>query len=148
MRVKERKHQFIYNLVYLHNLVYKNKSVFRITVRNFYCPWATPLLPELTLDLGSLGLLLLTKPACIRCSVNWPFMLCSIWMINGEITSNLQMWSIVYENDSMWSQEKHFQSARLTWSVLADRKLSQQYSLSYLAPRCLASSQPWTINGQ
>lgn len=37
-------------------------------------------------------------------------------------------------------------SVGLTWSVLADRKLSQQKSFSHLGPRCLASSQPWTIN--
>lgn len=35
-------------------------------------------LPEFILDFGSLGFLLLTNPAPRRCSVNCPFMLCSI----------------------------------------------------------------------
>lgn len=35
-------------------------------------------LPELVLDLGSLGSLLFTNPAASRCSANCPFMLCSI----------------------------------------------------------------------
>lgn len=40
---------------------------------SFYC------LPELVLDLGSLGSLLFTNPAARRCSANCPFMLCSIY---------------------------------------------------------------------
>lgn len=95
--------------------------------------WNRWLLPELTLDLGSLGSLLLTKPACIRCSANWPFMLCSIWMRKDKIAQVGQRSKL----------SNHWQAASLTWSVLADRKLSQQYSLSYLAPRRFASSQPY-----
>lgn len=44
----------------------------------------SPRSPELTFDLGSLESGLLTKPACIKCSANWLFMFCSIWIVRGD----------------------------------------------------------------
>lgn len=44
--------------------------LFRLVLRSVERSLKDLKLPELTLDLGSLGLGLLTKPACIKCSAN------------------------------------------------------------------------------
>lgn len=93
MRVKEKNKWALLHLhapnhifSFLCSLVLKfiSVNVFWQLSRNWN---NSSLLPELMLDLGSLGSLLLTKPTCIRCSANWPFMLCSIWVTTRQIAS-------------------------------------------------------------